>query len=362
MSFDSSVPDPLKRFPPGSVNGKLLEAILRHRHFVLRVENSVIVDLLRVLESGRSEIEGSVAALAAREGAVSDFSLMTRARMIELERRIDAALAFLTRETLSRSLSDFRRFAEREIEIQNRLMRREIPNGVFLDLTGPDAARVEALLRDPLGGQRWELRMQRNYGEMSAVMKRDLATSVLLGEGVDEAVRRLDKTLNVVGRNRIATLVRSEIQRVANSTAMETYRANQSVVKAVQVWETLDGRTCFICAAKDGSVHPVGSRDLPPYHAACRGFVAPVTRSLEEMGLPLDDFAPTTRASMDGQAPASLRYPEWFDRQPDSFKREWLGPGRYQRYQNGALKIEDLSRGLRILPINELPAMSLGAA
>lgn len=361
-AFDSGVPDPSeRRFPPGTVNGRLLEAILRHRHFVLRVENGVIADLLGPLRDAMNEVRGELANLAAREDALPDFSRLRRIQLIELERRIDAAMAFVTRETLARSLSDFRRFAEREIEIQARLLRREVPNGIALDLTGPPAAHVEALLVQPLGGKRWELRVAANYGELAQGLKRQLATSVMLGEGIPEAERRMQRVAVNVGRRRLVTLARSEIQRIANQAAIEAYRSNRGVIKAIQVLETLDDRTCLICATKDGVIHEMSSRDLPPYHASCRGFVVPVTRSLTEMGLSDTDFPASTRASMNGQVPDSVKYPEWFRGQSSSFQREILGPTRYRLFASGELSITDMVRDLRILPIDELPTFSVGA-
>lgn len=360
VEFDTDPGAP--RFPPGTVNGRLLDAILRHRHYVLRVENAIILNLLGPLNDAKKAVLAELAALAAREGALSDFGRMRRAQLLELERRIENAITFAAQETLTRSLGDFRRFAEREVEVQNKLLAREIPRGIILDLTGPDAARVEEILRTPLGGELWELRIVRNYGAMVAGMQRDLSTSLMLGEGIGQAVRRLERTVNTVGRNRLITLARSEIQRVANATAAETYRANRSVIKGTQVYETLDDRTCLICATKDGKFHDLASTDLPPYHAACRGFVAPVTKSLTEMGLALDDFPPSTRASMNGQVPETVTYPEWFGRQSPQFQRDWLGPTRYELFRAGVLSIDDMVRDLRILPIDELPAMTLGAA
>lgn len=356
LEFSSDPGDP--RFPPGTVNGRLLEAIMRHRHFVLRVENAVILDLLGPLREAQKEILADLAALAAREGALSDFQRMRRLRLMELERRIDAALGFVLRETLSRSLSDFRRFAEREWEIQSRLLRREIPDGIALDLIGPPADRIEAVIQSPLGGKRWQLRMQENYGLMSQRMKQHLAASVTLGEGMSQAASRLSQTFTQLGRNRLILTVRSEIQRIASATAVANYRNNLGVVKAVKVVETLDDRTCLICAAKDGQVLELTSTDLPPYHAACRGFPAPVTRSLTEMGLSDRDFPPSTRASMDGQVPDTVDYPRWFNQQSDAFQRRVLGPARYREFKAG-LPITQMVRGLEILRIDDLPSMSV---
>ena len=59
-----------------NVNGKLLDAILRHRHFVLRAENSVIRKLLGPLNDAERAIRRDIANNAALGGGASDFSRM----------------------------------------------------------------------------------------------------------------------------------------------------------------------------------------------------------------------------------------------------------------------------------------------
>ena len=360
--FDSSTPDPSERaFPPGTVNGRLLEAVLRHRHFILRVENGVIRDLLVPLKDAQQEILAQLARIAASDDAMTDFALLRVSRLREMNRRIEAALQFSLRDVLTRSARNFADFAEREVEIQAAFLRRHIPKGISLDLIGPDARRLEAMISEPLGGARWANRIRQNYGELSLRMQRSLGTSVALGEGIGPAVTRLRKITTKVGTNRLATLARSEIQRVANRTALDTYQRNGDVIKGVQVLETLDLRTCLVCASRDGDVHPlnVSPHRLPPYHAGCRGYTVPVVRSFEEMGLEPRDFPPSTRASMDGQVSDALDYEEWFGVQSPNFQREMLGPTRFTRFQSGELQITDFVRDNRILRIDELPTMSL---
>lgn len=200
--------------------------------------------------------------------------------------------------------------------------------------------------------------MVENYGLMASKMRTDLATSLVLGESMDQAAGRLAQTFGHIGRNRLILTARSEIQRIASATALETYRRNSSVVKAIKIVETLDDRTCLICASKDGQILPLNSTDIPPYHAGCRGFPSPVTRSLEEMGFGDGaDFPTSTRASMNGQVPVTLDYPEWFGQQSDTFQRRVLGPGRYREFKAG-VPITQMVRGLEVLRIDQLPIAS----
>lgn len=360
--FDSSTPDPEERnLPRGTVNAKLLEAILRHRHYVLRVENGVIRNLVNPLSDALEEIQGDIARLAAKDGALSDFQSLRMSRLREMETRIEGAMNLALQDTLNRAMSDFERVAAREAEIQGNLLRRHVPDGISLDLAGPDVQRLESIIQAPLGGKRWSRRLQETYGEATATMKRSLATTMTLGEGMDGAARRLREAHGTIGVRRSVVLARSEIQRIANETARETYRQNRSVIKGTKVVATLDDRTCLICAGRDGDVIGINESGVarPPYHAQCRCFEAPVTKTFEEMGIDAAEFPPSTRASMDGQVPATLDYPEWFENQPASFQRDVLGPGRLEKFKSGDLTIDAMAKDLRTLPIDELPERSL---
>ena len=360
--FDTSTPDPKERqFPPGTVNGRLLEAVLRHRHYLLRVENAVSQNLLGALRKAQVEILGQIARIAAADGAASDFALLRLARLREMESRIQSALQSALGDVLHRSSEDFLDVAFREVEIQNAFLRRYIPNGISLDLIGPDADRLAAIINQPLGGIRWGDRMRRNFRGLELKMRRSLGTSVALGEGIGPAVMRLRQVAGRLGTQRLNLIARSEIQRVANDTAIATYQRNGDVLKAIQIMETLDGRICLVCVGKDGNVLPINTprSSLPPFHAGCRGFPAPVVRSFEEMGLDPLAFPPSTRASMDGQVAATVDYEQWFGSQSDAFQRQMLGPSRFKLFKSGELKISDFARDNRILRIDDLPIMSL---
>lgn len=360
--FDTSTPDPEERaFPPGTVNGKLLEAVLRHRHYVLRVENGVSSNLLGAFREAQTEILAQLARIAAAEDAETDFSLLRAARLREMESRIQSALQSGLGDVLHRSSEDFLAVGFREIEIQNAFLRRYIPNGISLDLVGPDADRLAAIINQPLGGIKWGDRMRKNFRSLELGMRRSLATSVALGEGFGSAVARLRQVGTNLGTNRLTMLARSEIQRVANDTAIETYQRNGDVLKGTQIMETLDSRTCLICAAQDGKVLPLNAprSSLPPFHAGCRGFAAPIVKSFEEMGLDPLTFPSSTRASMDGQVAASVDYEQWFGAQSEGFQRQMLGPTRFQLFNSGELKVTEFARDNRILRIGDLPTMSL---
>lgn len=361
QGFDTSVPAFSMRKLLSNVNGKILDAILRHRHFVLRAENAVLKDLLRPLGEAEKQIKAEIARIAAGKNALTDFSIMRTADLHAMEALIARATQQAQQLTKGIAGVSLRDFGLKEFEIQQALLSRHIPAGISIDLGGGDLSRVLQIMSEPLGGKVWVDRIDKDFREMELAWRQDLATSFALGEGIDLAVDRLSLTTENVGRQRLTMIARTEMQRVANRAAMEQYERNRDVVKAVQIIETLDDRTCLICAVLDGQIRRLGSGDIPPFHPQCRGFITPVVMSLEEMGLNKDDFPPSVQSVLDGEPSDRVLYPEWFKGQSDGFQRSILGDSRFGLFKSGDLELTDFvdTVDLRILPVGQLAQMSL---
>lgn len=361
VEFDTSVPPPGRRGLGDGLNDRILDAILRHRHALLWAENGLARELVEPLRAARDSIQAQLAKEALKGNVAGDLSNMHQARLRFLEARITEALRIAETEMRQRAADGFFTISEREIEVQNNLLRRLVPEKIELTLTTPNPDRIRRMIETPLGGRIWADRMHDNFGEMEIRMRRALTTSIALGEGMDEAARRLLQIVDHIGMQRAVLIARSEIQRVANGSAAETYRRNSAVIKGMEIVETLDDRTCLICASVDGNVLSLNASDRegPPFHAGCRGFLSPVTKSFEELGLDAREFGASTRASMDGQVPASITYTDWFADQSTTFQRRVLGPARFELYDSGQLTIDAMVRDLRILSLDELPIESL---
>jgi hypothetical protein len=70
----------------------------------------------------------------------------------------------------------------------------------------------------------------------------------------------------------------------------------------------------------------------------CRCVLTPIVKSALQLNLP-----PATRASMDGQVPATTKYPEWFAGQSAETQKEILGPTRYKLYASGRATLKDFA-------------------
>ena len=354
------MPDPInKRKLLANTNGRILDALLRHRHFILRAENGVLAELVKSLNAAERTINLQIARIAALGDAATDFSKLRLGALRDMDVVIGRALRQAEQQIAGTSFRRFSQFAVREWEIQAGILGRILPSGLSFDLTGGDLSRANAIVSEPLGGKFWADRLHGDFQELELSLRRSLATSFAVGEGINDAVARMGTETDKVGRQRLAMIARTEMQRIANRAAMDIYQQNRDTVKAVQIIETLDNRTCLVCAALDGQVRMLGSADIPPFHPQCRGFLTPVLRSLEEMGVNPDDFPPSVQAVLDGELSDRVLYPEWFADQSDVFQLNQLGPVRFERFKAGDIKITDMVKDLRILSLDELPLMSL---
>src|SRR5690606_24421489 len=68
--------------------------------------------------------------------------------------------------------------------------------------------------------------------------------------------------------------------------------------------------------------------------------MVPVTKSWRELGIDLDEFEPSTRASMNGQVPETMSYGEWLRKQSASVQDEALGPTRGKLFRAGKLDVD----------------------
>lgn len=137
------------------------------------------------------------------------------------------------------------------------------------------------------------------------------------------------------------SLVRTASNHVATTARVESLKENDDVVKGMQVVAVLDARTTRICAARNGSIIPVDSKDVPPYHWNCRTTLVPVLKSWKELGLNFNEIGPGERASMDGSVPENTDYATWLKSQPASVQDEILGKKNGAAYRKGKYSVEE---------------------
>ena len=192
-----------------------------------------------------------------------------------------------------------------------------------------------------------------------------------------------------------ARMARTIVNGVSNNARVETIVQNSDAIDGVKFVGTLDGKTCPYCASYDGYIwrgEEIAEARRPPIHPNCRCCLIPYVELKDEEGNVVDvdgerpaanadfdklaqdaynerarekgwkrrwdDLSPSTRlkyyyqAQKDYEAetgkPAyrqvsgATTFQEYFHRQPDSFKRAWLGAKRYELYKSGKLKEKNI--------------------
>ena len=60
-----------------------------------------------------------------------------------------------------------------------------------------------------------------------------------------------------------------------------------------------------------------------------------------------------------GQVPADTTFKKFFDRQPDKWKRQYLGKGKFDLYKKGKLDLKDLSKNNQVIKLDTLKKKSI---
>lgn len=148
-------------------------------------------------------------------------------------------------------------------------------------------------------------------------------------------------------RNVIDAEVRTARAHLSNDVYLQTWSALG--FEYTRDVATLDGRTSFGCAVKDGRVQLIGiGHEKPPYHHRCRTVQVGCDKDGKLDGLrpfvadnrPVKDIPKDQRDGKIGQVDANTTYKDWFDRQDESFQEEWLGPVKYKLYKEGGFSID----------------------
>lgn len=88
----------------------------------------------------------------------------------------------------------------------------------------------------------------------------------------------------------------------------------------------------------------------------CRSYWSYALKSFAEItGLAIDDFKPSTRASMDGQIPAATTFEQFLSNKSEAWQDKYLGKGKAQLWRDGRITLSDMVSGTgRELTLDQL--------
>lgn len=349
---------------PLTVNERLLSRSIRHQIFVLGYASKEAARIEKLLRVVQRDIEAQIIERLRRvQGRGYDLGPANSKRLRALYTAIDEILTDEYSELYRQNRDELYGFVAREADFERRLLQTVVPIEVGTVLPSVQALR-SAVVSRPFQGNT----LRQWYGSLRDAQRQALRRSVNIGivegESIEEIVGRVVGTRGVqfrdgalsLGRRQARAVVRTAVHSTATQARELLYQQNRSLIKGVQMVATLDGRTTPYCRAIDGKVFDVDEGPRPPFHVNCRTTTVPITRSLRELGIAdIGRYSPSTRASMNGQVPASLTYPNWFKQQSGAFQREVLGARRYRMYQAGLTNITRFAdREGRLYTLSEL--------
>lgn len=239
----------------------------------------------------------------------------------------------------------------------------------LLKLPNRLSARVDAMLLDGAPSSLWWKAQAESARRGFA---REVRNGFVNGDTTDAIARRIIGARGEPGvidtsLRQARQLVHTSVQTVANRMREEVAEGNADVVKGYIWTSTLDTKACLVCASRDNKRYgldhrPVGHSLLwnsgpGSIHFGCRCVSSFWLKSMRELGLDIDDFEGSQRASMDGPVSSKTTFEAWIAGKPQAFQDEYFGPGRADMYRKGDLTLADLlSMNGRELSLKQLRA------
>lgn len=339
-----------------SINDDLSDASTRRQLVLLRYEAGLQRQVGSILAGVRRDI---IAALP---------SVTSQTRRLRLERQLRDIQSVINdgyvsaQELMSLEMAEFAPTeAEWQIRTVNRLADFELMAAMPTEqqlLTLSSAT----LIQGAPAAEWWRSQSEQVQRQFAAAMRMGMAQNESLGQ----LVARVRAVMDVSVRNAYA-LTKTQAQAVSMAARMSSLQANKGVIKGRVSVATLDSRTSQVCAAYDNAAYDLENRPIPPNklpfldiprHFNCRSSWSPLVKSFRELGLDINDFKPSTRASFDGQVPAGVSFSDFLAGKSKDWQDEWLGPNRAELWRDGKITLQDLVNGQgRELTLPQLRAM-----
>ena len=345
---------------PRPSNVEILDRAILHGILLQNYDTYLVRDISSYLNS---EVWPEV--FAKLEKDLESMGLGKRGLPDSVNRAIQLQLELGMAGLASRLNQHFQEFAAMEADWQVSVLSRPLFLRVNLNSPSPQVLRalVEGVAFEGDTIKGWFNSIAENARRK---ISREVSLGMLNGSSVSEISRKIrgtkafgykDGIPGLTERN-AESIARTAVSGISASVREETFKANEQVIKGVRWVSVLDSRTSLVCQSRDGKVYPVGKGPRPPAHWACRSTVVAVLKSWKDMGIDLQDAPEGTRASLNGQVPEDVTYPEWLKSQSAEVQDIALGPSRAKMFRSGKVKVErfvsDEGRPLTLKQIRRL--------
>lgn len=341
-----------------TVNERLQDAEIGHAVDLQHLSNAEVRKILKLLNRADVDLRARLIDAIERMGTTT-FTVEHMATILASVRALNRQVYDEIGQAFTQSLDDL---AVYEINYQQALLTATLPTQalVAVPLAQVSLEQVrEIAFRRPFQGRllrEWLSDLE----ETRAARVRDaIRIGMVEGQTTPQIIQRImgvraenyaDGLLNR-SRQDIEVMVRTAISHVSQGARDAFYAANDDLIDEVEWLSTIDQRTSSDCRLRDklrytlNGHKPVG-HSVPwgagpgRIHWQCRSTSTPIIKSWQELGLSADEIDEGTRASMDGQIPASTSYVEWLQRQSAARQDQILGPDRGKLMRQGGLTLE----------------------
>ncbi len=168
---------------------------------------------------------------------------------------------------------------------------------------------VQQAIQNPWKGENYSSRVWKNRDVLASEGGKMIDAGVTAGKSIQQMTAELSDLMDV-GSYVAARLIRTEVNRMHNDAALESYKAMG--VKEYTYLATLDARTCAVCGALDLKVFKVAEAktgvNFPPMHPNDRCTIAPVIPGTEPDG---ERTARNPETGKNYTVPADMTYEKW---------------------------------------------------
>lgn len=189
------------------------------------------------------------------------------------------------------------------------------------------------------------------------------AQSIREGKNAMQAVEAMQASgLTANQQRNLVTLTHQAITAISADAREAMARQNEDLIR-FRLWlSTLDNKTSPMCIVRDHVLYtialpvvPINDGD-PDYgagpgklHWRCRSTEVWVLKDATDLGL-----KGKSRASLDGEVPATMNYRQWLAKASPDVQEEVLGITRADLLRSGKYKVEDFFDDGRMLRLSEL--------
>jgi len=307
------------------------DALTRHQIWIERYGNGIVKnDIIPILKAMREEI-------ASRLINATPFQL---ARQTILLKEIDQIISGAVSKIQPSLFESMQQLGEYETNYATKLLDTSTVASVSIG-AGLEPAIITGILQNSKmflkpdsAGQTIDDLIKQFENAVKKDVKSVITTGLTAGDNTDVIANNMIALAKTRTIDQARAVVLTVANHIGNEARVATWEPYSELFNGMEYISVLDARTTILCASRDGKIYPFNKLPHLPAHYRCRSVLAPAIK--EEYALIKDG----TRASMNGQAKASMDYRQWLKTQSKAVQNEVLGIKRAELFRSGELTLD----------------------